>query len=116
MEDGQRRKALLEFAERENRVIPDSGEQTMLRTMLLDEVIMEFPFAVDAEWCFVPRQPNFGKGDLVFADRANVEYRTPYQSQPGTAPCKVLIVELKFLGSQTGKNQCRKRQQNERKS
>lgn len=115
MEDGQRRKALLEFAERENRCVPDSGEQAMLRTMLLDAVVMEFPFAVAAEWCFVPPYTNLGKGDLVFADRANVEYMTPHQSQPGTAPCKVLIVELKFLGSRPGKNQCTKRTEKRRK-
>jgi len=87
----EERRAFLEGRIRETLgSIPDAGEvdlQCELLRLFLDET---FRFAADAEWQYVAGRDDQGRGDLVFASARNVE------SHGSHAPCKVLIMEVKF--------------------
>jgi hypothetical protein len=71
-------------------------EHALTESLLLSHFSSEYPFAVAAEWEFVPGLTNLGRGDLVFASKP-VKYNVEHE------PCRVLVVEVKHLTTASGK-------------
>eukprot|EP00300_Choanocystis_sp_HF-7_P031224 c40405_g1_i1.p1 GENE.c40405_g1_i1~~c40405_g1_i1.p1 ORF type:complete len:366 (+),score=27.40 c40405_g1_i1:73-1170(+) len=107
--DGPAREQLVAFARGQTRGAPDVGERDLSEQLLLRYVHPEFPYAVAAEWDFVPNFTNLGRGDIVFASQP-----CKYRDQHGA--CRVLVVEVKYFSPQsTGRTARTKRRQGRKK-
>jgi hypothetical protein len=93
----QRRKEIMDRARRRVTGLPMTAEFVLFQSLLDNFSDSKYPFAIEAEWEFVPGLTHLGRGDLVFSSKKDVCYQTKHD------PCRVLVVEVKNMHPGSGR-------------